>query len=69
MPPSVTATAIDLFCGAGGLTKGLGLAGIPVVAGIDIDKAAKFAYEFNNRSQYIDQDIRSISGHNLLDLY
>ena len=29
---------IDLFCGAGGLTHGLIQAGIPVVAGIDVDE-------------------------------
>lgn len=29
---------IDLFCGIGGLTKGLELAGLNVVAGIDIDE-------------------------------
>ena len=29
--------AIDLFCGIGGLTKGLSLSGIEVCAGIDID--------------------------------
>ena len=32
--------AIDLFCGVGGLTHGLQLAGVPVVAGIDIEKLA-----------------------------
>jgi DNA (cytosine-5)-methyltransferase 1 len=40
--------AIDLFCGAGGLTRGLLNAGIPVVAGYDIDPACKHPYEFNN---------------------
>ena len=29
--------AIDLFCGVGGLTKGLELAGINVIAGIDFE--------------------------------
>ena len=29
--------AVDLFCGVGGLTHGLQLAGIPVVAGFDIE--------------------------------
>ena len=31
--------AIDLFCGVGGLTKGLEQAGINVVAGIDLSLA------------------------------
>ena len=30
---------VDLFCGAGGLTHGLLLEGIPVVAGFDVDSA------------------------------
>ena len=30
--------AIDLFCGTGGLTRGLIDAGIPVIAGYDLDK-------------------------------
>ncbi|VBB38973.1 Modification methylase HgiDII [uncultured Spirochaetota bacterium] len=40
--------AIDLFCGAGGLTYGLRNAGIKVNAGIDINKNVKYAYEYNN---------------------
>jgi len=40
--------AIDLFCGAGGLTHGLLRAGISVKAGFDIDAACQYAYEFNN---------------------
>ena len=46
--PSVAATAVDIFCGAGGLTRGLLDAGIPVVAGYDIDEACRYAYEHNN---------------------
>jgi len=37
-----------LFCGAGGLTRGLLDAGIQVVAGYDIDEACRFPYEHNN---------------------
>lgn len=40
--------AVDLFCGIGGLTKGLHLSGINVAAGIDIDETCRFAYERNN---------------------
>ncbi len=45
---SIAATAVDLFCGAGGLTRGLLDAGIPVVAGYDVDDACRFPYERNN---------------------
>ena len=37
--------AVDLFCGIGGLTKGLELSGITVAAGIDLDATCAFAYE------------------------
>lgn len=45
---AATYTALDLFCGAGGLTRGLLDAGIPVHAGYDIDASCRFAYERNN---------------------
>lgn len=45
---ALSATAVDLFCGAGGLTHGLRRAGIRVGAGYDIDEACRFAYEHNN---------------------
>ena len=41
-------SAVDLFCGAGGLTHGLLQAGINVEAGIDIDKNAEYAFKANN---------------------
>ena len=40
--------AVDLFCGIGGLTHGLGLAGIHVKAGIDNDPTCKYAFATNN---------------------
>lgn len=46
--PAVAATAVDLFCGAGGLTRGLLDAGIPVVAGYDVDETCRFPFEYNN---------------------
>jgi DNA (cytosine-5)-methyltransferase 1 len=47
-PPKVRATAIDLYCGAGGLTRGLLNAGVRVAAGYDIDDMCRFPYECNN---------------------
>jgi DNA (cytosine-5)-methyltransferase 1 len=44
----VRITAVDLFCGAGGLTRGLLDAGVSVPAGYDIDPACKHPYEANN---------------------
>ena len=41
-------SAVDLFCGAGGLAHGLIQAGIRVEAGIDIDPQAEYAFRRNN---------------------
>jgi DNA (cytosine-5)-methyltransferase 1 len=41
-------SAVDLFCGAGGLTHGLLRAGICVEAGIDVDPSTEHAYSVNN---------------------
>ncbi|WP_350212675.1 DNA cytosine methyltransferase [Botrimarina sp.] len=41
-------SAVDLFCGAGGLTHGLMQAGVKVEAGIDIDEKAAHAFVSNN---------------------
>lgn len=44
----MTVTAVDLFCGAGGLTRGLKNSGINVTHGVDFDKTCQYAYEKNN---------------------
>ncbi len=50
--------AIDFFCGGGGMTYGLGLSGVEVLAGIDYDLNCKETYEFNNnKSKFIHKDI------------
>lgn len=52
--------AVDLFCGAGGLTHGLIKSGINVVAGYDIEDSCRFAYEHNNNALFIKQDVTSL---------
>lgn len=42
-------TAIDLFCGAGGLTAGLKKAGFDVLAGVEFSLVAAETYKLNNR--------------------
>ena len=39
---------VDLFCGVGGLTRGLLDAGLNVIAGFDVDPTCQFTYENNN---------------------
>jgi DNA (cytosine-5)-methyltransferase 1 len=54
--------AIDLFCGAGGLTLGLRRAGWDVVAGIDVDNAVGATYESNNsEAAFMPADLRSVT--------
>lgn len=58
--------AIDLFCGAGGLTRGLLDAGIRVKAGFDIDGACKHAYERNNiGAKFHERDISLVAAAEL----
>jgi DNA (cytosine-5)-methyltransferase 1 len=54
--------AIDFFCGAGGLTRGLLDAGIEVVAGLDADESCRKTYEENNRpARFIARDIAKVT--------
>ncbi|MDE0323738.1 MAG: DNA cytosine methyltransferase [Candidatus Poribacteria bacterium] len=58
--------AIDFFCGAGGLTRGLLNAGIKVLAGIDNDERLQETYTYNNKpSRFINKDIDAIDIHEL----
>lgn len=61
--------AVDLFCGIGGLTYGLKLAGVNVVAGIDIDTSCKFAYEVNNKAKFICRDINKLTAKEIDSFY
>jgi len=50
--------AVDFFCCSGGVTCGFRMAGIKVLAGIDIDGTFKETYENNNKgSKFIEADI------------
>ena len=58
--------AIDFFCGAGGLTRGLLNAGIEVLAGVDNDECLQKTYTHNNKpSRFINKDINTIQIHEL----
>lgn len=63
---NMAATAVDLFCGVGGLTRGLLDAGINVVAGYDIDDMYRFPYEHNNPgAKFHEQSITTLTGGKL----
>jgi DNA (cytosine-5)-methyltransferase 1 len=61
--------AVDVFCGAGGLSKGLVLEGIDVVAGIDADPACQYPYERNNPGKFIEKKVEELSGADVECLY
>jgi len=53
--------AVDLFCGAGGLSYGLQQSGISVVAGIDKDPDCKYPYEQNIDGEYVRADVHALA--------
>ncbi len=55
----------DLFCGAGGLTRGLEDAGVDVRLGIDSDPACAYPYTENNKASFL---LRSIEKTTMADL-
>jgi DNA (cytosine-5)-methyltransferase 1 len=66
MRRTLRVSAVDLFCGAGGLTRGLLDSGIKVVAGYDIDPACQYAYEANNKGASF--HLQSVADLNSADL-
>lgn len=64
------AVAVDVFCGAGGLTRGLLDAGVRVVAGYDVDAACQFPYEHNNPgAKFSRTDVAELDGEKLAANY
>lgn len=57
--------AVDLFCGAGGLTHGLIKSGVDVKAGVDCVSSCRYAYSHNNNAIYLQRDIRNLHGDEL----
>jgi len=63
-------SAVDLFCGAGGLTHGLVREGIDVVAGVDTDPACRYPYEHNNDGcTFLLRDVSDIRGAEVEAMY
>ena len=65
----LSVSAVDVFCGIGGLTYGLAKAGIPVSAGIDMDESCRYAYEANNSAKFVKADIRELEAETVEDLF
>lgn len=67
MRPSVA--AVDLFCGAGGLTRGLEDAGIEVALGVDLDPACEYPYEANNKAKFLLKSVAEVTGDEIKDAF
>lgn len=68
--PAGVAAAVDLFCGAGGLTHGLLNAGVPVIAGYDTDEGCRFPFEKNNAPAiFHNKDVGQLDGADLASHY
>ena len=52
--------AVDLFCGAGGLSYGMQMAGIDIAAGVDIDPNCRYPFETNVGAQFHEKNITGL---------
>ena len=57
---TVRPEVVDLFCGVGALSHGLKLAGCKIVAGYDVDRRCKFAFERNNGGIFYARDVSKL---------
>ncbi len=59
---------VDLFCGAGGLSEGLRMAGFNSVMGVDFDANSLKTYQCNHPgSQTLNADIAKLSGSKIIE--
>ena len=59
--PTSQLIAVDLFCGAGGLSYGMKRAGITISAGIDIDPACRHPFQTNVEAAFYQKDVAELS--------
>lgn len=62
---AINISAIDLFCGAGGLTYGLEKAGVDVRLGVDIDPACEYPYVTNNKAAFMLKSVEDLEASKL----
>src|SRR5262249_36564775 len=61
-PNKMGIVALDIFCGAGGVTYGLCKAGIRVLTGVDIKEECRLTFTQNNPSvRFLANDVRQLS--------
>ena len=64
-----TIRGVDLFCGAGGLTRGLETAGIDIGLGIDVDPACEYPYTTNNSASFRLMSVEDLSAADLHNVF
>ena len=72
MPSAATPVcpvAVDLFCGAGGLSYGMQKAGITIIGGIDIDPACKHPFEENVKANFYEYDVSDLTSDFVASLF
>jgi DNA (cytosine-5)-methyltransferase 1 len=57
--------AVDLFCGVGGLTRGLEKSGIDVRLGVDIDPDCEYPYTANNGAKFLLKSVTDLTAAEL----
>ncbi len=72
MPTATTImrpVAVDLFCGAGGLSYGMQKAGITIGGGIDIDPTCKHPFEENVKADFYEYDVSDLTSDFVASLF
>ncbi len=62
-------SAVDLFCGVGGLTHGLSQATIDVRLGVDIDPASRHPFEKNNDAAFLLADVSTLEAETIANSF
>jgi DNA (cytosine-5)-methyltransferase 1 len=65
----VTISAVDVFCGVGGLSYGLQQANLHVAAGVDLDPACDYPYRVNVRAPFYRRDVRHLTAEQLATMW
>lgn len=65
----VTASVVDLFCGAGGLSYGFKSEAFRLAAGVDIDETCRFPFEQNNEAPFVRKDVDKLTAADLNSLF
>lgn len=65
----ITISAVDLFCGVGGLSYGLQQASVDVVAGVDLDGSCDYPFRANIGAPFHRKDVRKLEAGELAAMW